>query len=226
MAMSACKVLHANDDGSMNQQLTSAMSEGWKPFGRLMVTDSPRDFYQVMYQGNDIDLESYQSIVANNGTAPVKNSAGTITDTGTFAVSQNIVTSVTLPASSTIVKNSDANITVLPASGSTPLLSTQTADVSAGALNGVRLAAANTVVKNNDSVTVANSANSVTASGTATVSTNAVQRVSLPASNAIVSNNQVLSIPVTAGILVAIGTATRTVTITVSAGVPTAISIN
>lgn len=226
MAMSACMVLHANDDGSMNQQLTSAMSGGWKPFGRLVVTDSPRDFYQVMYQGNDIELETYQAIVANNGTAPVKNSAGTITDTGTYTVSQNVVTAVTLPATSTIVKNSDANITVLPASGSTPLLSTQTADVSVGALNGVRLAAANTVVKNSDAVTVANSANSVTASGTATVSANAVQRVSLPATNAIASNSQVLSIPVTAGILVAIGTATRTVTLTVSGGLITAASIS
>ncbi|MGY6030671.1 hypothetical protein ACUY4Q_003664 [Phytobacter sp. AG2a] len=226
MAMSACRVLQANDYGAMNQQLTSSMSQGWKPFGRLIVTDSPRDFYQVMYQGNDIDLETYQSIVSDGGTTAVRNSAGTITDTGTFSVSQNVITAVTLPATSTIVKNSDANITVLPASGSTPLLSAQTADVSVGALNGVRLAAANSVVKNNDAVTVANSANSVTASGTATVSTNAVQRVSLPATNAIVSNSQVLSIPVTAGILVAIGTATRTVTLTVSAGVPTAISIS
>lgn len=226
MVMSACQVLHANDDGSMNQQLTSAMTGGWKPLGRLIVTDSPRDFYQMMYQGNDIELETYQAIVSNGNTAPVKNSAGTITDTGTFTVSQNIISAVTMPATSTIVKNNDANITVLPATGSTPLLSTQTADVSVGALNGVRLAAANTVVKNNDTVTVANSANSVTASGTATVSTNAVQRVSLPATNAITSNSQVLSIPVTAGILVAIGTATRSVTLTVSAGVITAASIS
>lgn len=226
MAMSACRVLQANDYGSMNQQLTSSMSQGWKPFGRLIVTDSPRDFYQVMYQGNDIDLETYQAIVTDGGTATVKNSAGTITDTGTCAVSQNAVTSVTLPATSTIVKNNDSNITVLPASGLTPMLSTQTADVSVGALNGVRLAATNAVVKNSDAVTVANSANSATASGTASVSTNAVQRVSLPASNAIASNNQALSIPVTAGILISVGTSTRTVTLTVSGGLITAASIS
>ncbi|QIU92139.1 hypothetical protein [Yokenella regensburgei] len=226
MAITACQILQSNDYGSMNQMMTSALSAGWKPLGRMVVTDSPRDFYQMIYQGTDLDIESYQALVNNGSTVPVKNSSGSITDTGTLAISQSVITSVSLPSTSTIVKNSDANINILAATGSTQLATGQSAEVIGGVLTAVRMTATMTVVKNNDSVPVTNSAAAAIANGTATVTTNSITRVALPATIAAVSNNGAVSIPVTTGVLISIGTATRTVTPTVAAGVLTGITIS
>lgn len=226
MAITACQLLQASDYGSMNQQIAASMAAGWKVIGEMIVTNSPRDFYQLMYQGNNTAIEAYQAIINDAQGIPVRNSSGSISESGTASVSQNTLTAVALPATSTIVKAGDTNISLLPASGSTALLTGQSADVATGALTGIRLAGANTVTKQGDTVPVANSANTSTATGTATVSANAVQRVSLPANNAIASNSQVLSIPVTSGILLAIGTATRNVTLTVANGVISAASIS
>ncbi|MBV4365909.1 hypothetical protein [Erwinia phyllosphaerae] len=109
MAITACQILHANDYGGMNQQLTSAMSDGWKPMGYLRITNgSPQDFYQMMYQGNDTDVDSYQAIIANAQTIPVKNSSGTVSATGTAAIAQSVLNSVSLPATTAIVTNTQA----------------------------------------------------------------------------------------------------------------------
>lgn len=225
MAITACQILQSSDYGAINQMMTSAMSSGWKPMGRLVVTDSPRDFYQLMYQGTDVEIESYQVVVSNGDSVPVKTSGGTISDTGALTITQGAVTAATLPATSTIVKNSDANINILAATGSTQLATNQTAEVTAGVLAAVRMTATMTVVKNNDSIPVTNSAAAAIANGTATVAANAVTRVALPATVGALQNNQAVSISVNAGILIAIGTATRTVTPTVTNGVVTAIAI-
>ncbi len=106
MAITACQILHANDYGGMNQQLTSALSAGWQPMGYLRITNNDQqDFYQMMYQGTNVDVNAYQSIVDNGQVLPVKNSAGTVTANGTASISQSAINSVSLPDSTAIVTN-------------------------------------------------------------------------------------------------------------------------
>lgn len=143
MAITDCQILHANDYGGMNQQLTSSMSDGWKPMGYLRITNgNPQDFYQMMYKGNDTDVDSYQSIIANGASLTVRNSVGTISATGTVSVSQNVITAVTLPATTSLISNTQA----LSISVTTGLLiaigtaaRTVTPTVSGGVLTGISI---------------------------------------------------------------------------------------
>ncbi|PLR52411.1 hypothetical protein P0E69_06860 [Chimaeribacter arupi] len=106
MAITACKILQANDYGAMNQQLTSALATGWKPMGYLRITSGEQqDFYQMVYQGSNLDVDGYESVIANNQQLTVKNSAGTVSATGTVSISQSSVTAVSLPDSTAIVSN-------------------------------------------------------------------------------------------------------------------------
>lgn len=106
MAISACKILQANDYGAMNQMITSALSEGWKPMGYLRITNGQqKDFYQMMYQGSNIDVDGYQAVISNAQQLTVKNSAGTVSATGTANITQSNVNSINLPDSTAIVTN-------------------------------------------------------------------------------------------------------------------------
>lgn len=106
MPITDCVILHANDHGDMNSQMATAMTNGWKPFGYLRVSSrAPYDFYQSMYKGNDTDVDSYQAIIANNQQLTVKNSAGTVSATGTAVIAQNSLTGINLNATTAIVTN-------------------------------------------------------------------------------------------------------------------------
>lgn len=106
MPVTDCTILHSNDHEDMNRQMSSAMAAGWKPFGYLRVSSrAPYDFYQSMYKGNDTDVDSYQAIIANNQQLTVRNSAGTVSATGTAVIAQNTLTGINLNATTAIVTN-------------------------------------------------------------------------------------------------------------------------
>ncbi len=109
MPITDCVILHSNDHEDMNRQMTASMSAGWKPYGYLRVSSGPPyDFYQSMYKGNDTDVDSYQAIIGNGQQLAVRNSAGTLSATGTATISQNSLSAVSLPATFSIVNNSQA----------------------------------------------------------------------------------------------------------------------
>lgn len=106
MAITAIKILQANDYGSMNQLLTQALTDGWKPMGYLRITQNEQqDFYQTMYQGTNLDVDGYQSVIANQQQMTVKNSTGTVSATGTVSITQSAVNAVNLPATTALVSN-------------------------------------------------------------------------------------------------------------------------
>ncbi|MCS3423432.1 hypothetical protein M2403_002033 [Rahnella sp. BIGb0603] len=141
MPISACKILQSSDYGSMNQQLTSSMSDGWKPMGQMRITDAPRDFFQMMYQGNSSDMYDYQAVATNNATITVRNSVNTVTDTATISVVQSAITGATLPATTAIVKNTQA-LSVPVTAGILVAIGTATRTVTLSVSGGVVTAAA------------------------------------------------------------------------------------
>lgn len=109
MAITDLNILQSNDAGSMVRLVTDAIANGWQPMGYLRITNgTQKDFYQAMYKGTNVDVNSYQAIIANNQQLTVKNSAGTMQATGTVAISQSAVTAITLPVTTALVNNTQA----------------------------------------------------------------------------------------------------------------------
>lgn len=109
MAITELNILQSNDAGSMVRLVTDAIANGWQPMGYLRITNgTQKDFYQTMYKGTNVDVNSYQSIIANNQQLTVKNSAGTMQATGTVQISQSAVTGISLPATTALVNNTQA----------------------------------------------------------------------------------------------------------------------
>lgn len=109
MAITDLNILQSNDAGSMVRLVTDAIANGWQPMGYLRITNgTQKDFYQTMYKGTNVDVNSYQAIIANSQQLIVKNSAGTLQATGTVAISQSTVSAVTLPATTALVNNTQA----------------------------------------------------------------------------------------------------------------------
>lgn len=106
MAITDLNILQSNDAGSMNRLMTEALANGWQPMGYLRITDgTQKDFYQTMYKGANVDVNSYQAIISNGQQLTVKNNAGTLQATGTVAINQSAVTAINLPATTTLVSN-------------------------------------------------------------------------------------------------------------------------
>lgn len=109
MAITDLNILQSNDAGSMVRLVTEAIANGWQPMGYLRITNgTQKDFYQTMYKGTNVDVNSYQAIISNGQQLTVKNSAGTLQATGTVAISQSAVTGVNLPATTSLVNNTQA----------------------------------------------------------------------------------------------------------------------
>lgn len=108
-------------------------------------------------------LPATQAVVSNGGSVPVKNSAGTVTKTGTATVAANAVTGVALGATTAIVDNAGA-ATVRNSAGSKTAAATVA--VAAGAVTNVNITASTTaIVDHNDTVPVKDAAGVVRASG-------------------------------------------------------------
>ncbi|MDU5835955.1 MAG: hypothetical protein E6Z53_02660 [Pantoea sp.] len=109
MAITDLNILQSNDAGSMNRLMTEALANGWQPMGYLRITDgTQKDFYQTMYKGANVDVNSYQAIISNGQQLTVKNNAGTLQATGTVAINQSAVTAINLPATTTLVSNTQS----------------------------------------------------------------------------------------------------------------------
>lgn len=109
MAITDLNILQSNDAGAMVRLVTEAIANGWQPMGELRITNgSQKDFYQTMYKGTNVDVNSYQSIISNGQQLTVKNSAGTMQATGTVAINQSAVSAVSLPATTALVNNTQA----------------------------------------------------------------------------------------------------------------------
>lgn len=109
MAITDLNILQSNDAGSMVRLVTDAIANGWQPMGYLRITNgTQKDFYQTMYKGTNVDVNSYQSIISNGQQLTVRNSAGTLSATGSATIAQNSLSAVNLPATFSIVNNSQA----------------------------------------------------------------------------------------------------------------------
>lgn len=109
MAITDLNILQSNDAGSMVRLVTEAIANGWQPMGYLRITNgTQKDFFQAMYKGTNVDVNSYQAIISNGQQLTVKNSAGAMQATGTVAISQSAVSSVNLPATTALVNNTQA----------------------------------------------------------------------------------------------------------------------
>lgn len=142
MAITELNILQSNDAGSMVRLVTDAIANGWQPMGYLRITNgTQKDFYQTMYKGTNVDVNSYQSIIANNQQLTVKNSAGTMQASGTVQISQSAVTGISLPATTALVNNTQA-ISIPVTAGIILAVGTATRTVTLTVSGGVVTAAA------------------------------------------------------------------------------------
>jgi len=142
MPVTDCTILHSNDHEDMNRQMAASMAAGWKPFGYLRVSSrAPYDFYQSMYKGNDTDIDSYQALIANNQQLTVRNSAGTVSATGTASIAQSTVSAVNLPATTAIVTNTQV-LSIPVTAGILVAIGTATRSLTLTVAGGVVTAAA------------------------------------------------------------------------------------
>ena len=109
MAITELNILQANDYGQLNRMMKDALADNWQPMGYLRIAgESQKDFFQMMYKGTNVDVNAYQSIIANGQQLTVKNSSGSMQVTGTAAISQSSVTGISLPATTAMVNNTQA----------------------------------------------------------------------------------------------------------------------
>lgn len=161
-------------------------------------------------------LPTTQAIVADGqSNLPVKNSAGTVSTTGTASVSGSAVQGIALPATQALTANGG---TVAVANSVGGFQDNATTVVANGALGSVQLPATTTTIKNNANVQVQNSAGTVISSSCpAAVGSGVLSNVKLPSTVAAVTNAVKQTLPAITG------TYTNGYTFTVTNGVITAI---